>query len=220
MGLDIAIKICGLSTSEHAIVAVESGADMLGLVFAPSRRQVSPKQAAALTEAVRNYQRQMGIEKQASFVGVFVNEDAAHMASIADYCGLDSIQLSGDEDTSIVDRLPSQYDIIKAIRLTDAATEHQWLTANKPVRLLVDAHVAGSYGGAGVIADWDKAAIVAQQHEILLAGGLSSTNVAEAVQAIRPWGVDVSSGVESNGIKDAAKIRSFVAAVRTMSESL
>ncbi|MEM8534167.1 MAG: phosphoribosylanthranilate isomerase [Chloroflexota bacterium] len=220
MGLDIAIKICGLSTSAHAIAAVEAGVDMIGLMFAPSRRQVSPKQAAMLTEAVRSYQRHMSVEKRVSFVGVFVNEDVAHMASIADYCGLDSIQLSGDEDVSIVGRLPNQYDVIKAIRLTDAVTERQWLTIDRQVRFLVDAHVANSYGGSGVTADWAKAAIVAQQHEILLAGGLSSTNVAEAVRVVHPWGVDVSSGVESNGIKDAAKIRSFVATARTMSGSL
>ena len=218
--MDIAIKICGLSRPEHAIAAVEAGADMLGLMFAPSRRQVSPEQANAVTEAVRLYQHRIGSVKQVSFVGVFVNEDVGQMANIAQQCGLDSIQLSGDEDVSILDHLPSQYNIIKAIRLTDTTAERQWLTANKPIRLLVDAHVSGSYGGTGVVADWDKAASVAQQHEIILAGGLSSTNIAEAVQAVHPWGVDVSSGVESNGIKDAEKIRSFIAAVRTVSGSL
>jgi phosphoribosylanthranilate isomerase len=86
------------------------------------------------------------------------------------------------------------------------------------VRLLVDAHVPGSYGGAGVVADWDRAAGLARRRSVLLAGGLTPANVAEAIQRVRPWGVDVSSGVEINGVKDHQKIRAFVAAARAAAQ--
>lgn len=216
--MDTAIKICGLVHPEHAIAAVDAGADMLGLMFAPSRRQLRPEQAADLAKAVRAYEDNAGSIKQVRLVGVFVNEDVDRIATIAHWCCLDAIQLSGDEDVSILDSLPPQYTIVKAIRLIDTAVEHHWLATNRPVQFLVDAHVVGSYGGTGVVADWEQAAQLAQQHEIILAGGLTSANVGNAVQSVRPWGVDVSSGVESNGTKDTAKIRAFVTAVRTMSE--
>jgi phosphoribosylanthranilate isomerase len=207
------VKICGLRTVEHALVALEAGADLLGFVFAPARRQVGPAEAAAIAAAVR---AAPGGDR-VGLVGVFVNEAAGRMREMASTCGLDALQLSGDESAALVGELGaggSKPAIIKALRLTGGDAEQRWLEAGESLRLLVDAHVPGSYGGAGVVGDWARAAELARRRAILLAGGLHPGNVAAAITQVRPWGVDVSSGVETDGIKDAAKIQAFVAAVR------
>jgi phosphoribosylanthranilate isomerase len=203
------VKICGLRTIEHALAALEAGADLLGFIFAPARRQVSPAEVAAISSAVR---AAPGGDR-VGLVGVFVNETPERMAATAAECGLDAIQLSGDEDEQVLRELPPARTIIKAVRLAGAAAEQGWLRAQGS-RLLVDAHVPGAYGGAGVVADWGRAAEMARRRPIILAGGLTSTNVATAIEQVRPWGVDVSSGVETDAVKDSAKIRAFVAAVR------
>jgi phosphoribosylanthranilate isomerase len=201
------VKICGLRSVEHALTAVEAGAELLGFIFAPSRRQVGPAEVAAIASAVG---------RRASLVGVFVDEAPDRMETIARMCGLDALQLSGDEDERVLRGLPAERVVIKTLRLKGAPAEQGWLRADPSprLRLLVDAHVAGRYGGAGVVADWDQAASLARRREIVLAGGLTPDNVAEAIDRVRPWGVDVSSGVETDGVKDVAKIRAFVAAVR------
>jgi phosphoribosylanthranilate isomerase len=203
------VKICGLRTVEHALVALEAGANLLGFIFVPARRQVSPAEVAAIGAAVR---AASGGDR-VSLVGVFANETPARMAAIAAQCGLDALQLSGDEDPRVIGALPPGRAIIKAIRLTGSDAEQRWLDA-EGARLLVDAHVPGTYGGAGVVADWGRAAELARSRSIVLAGGLTSDNVGAAIDQVRPWGVDVSSGVEIEGIKDSARIRAFVAAVR------
>jgi phosphoribosylanthranilate isomerase len=211
------VKICGLRTIEHALAAADAGADMLGLVFAESRRQVSPEQAALIAEAVRAT-RHAG---RVSLVGLFVNEAPERMLEIARQCGLDTIQLSGEEASEMAKQLPG-IPMLKAIRLDGAPGEAGWLHANHApsVRLLVDAHVPGSYGGAGVLADWSRAAEMARRRPIILAGGLTPANVDAAIREVHPWGVDVSSGVETNGVKDAAKIKAFVAATRACDQQL
>ena len=211
------VKICGLRTIEHALAATDAGADMLGLVFARSRRQVSPEQAALIAEAVRAAPH----ARRVSLVGLFVNEAPERMLEIARQCGLDAIQLSGDEASEAARQLPS-IALLKAIRLDGAPSEAGWLEAGHApgVRLLVDAHVPGSYGGAGVLADWSRAAELACRRPIVLAGGLTPENVDAAIRHVHPWGVDVSSGVETNGVKDAIKIRAFVAATRARDQQL
>jgi phosphoribosylanthranilate isomerase len=203
------VKICGLRTAAHALSAVAAGADLLGFILAPSRRQITPAELATISAAVR---AAPGGERVA-LVGVFVNETPARMLEVMRDCGLDALQLSGDEDIGVAEELPAALTLIKALRLTGSAVEQRWQQA-PGVRLLVDAHVPGAYGGAGVVADWQRAAELADHHEILLAGGLTPDNVAEAIGRVRPWGVDVSSGVETNGVKDVDKIRAFVAAAR------
>jgi len=144
------------------------------------------------------------------------------MEELARACRLDALQLSGDEDEAGLRALPIECMVIKAVRLGGAAAEQVWLQAEPSprLRLLVDAHTPGSYGGAGVVADWDQAGHLARRREIILAGGLTPANVAEAVRRGRPWGVDVRSGVETDGVKDVAKIRAFVAAVRAVDQQL
>jgi phosphoribosylanthranilate isomerase len=209
------VKICGLRTIEHALVALEAGADLLGFIFAPARRQVTPAEAAAIATAVRVAP---GGER-VSLVGVFVNETSEHMTATAATCGLDAIQLSGEEDPRVLASLPHGVLVIKAVRLAGADAEQGWL-GTTGAQLHVDAHVPGIYGGAGVVADWARAAELARTRPIMLAGGLTPDNVGAAIGQVRPWGVDVSSGVETDGVKDAAKIRAFVAAVRAEDQRL
>jgi phosphoribosylanthranilate isomerase len=190
---------------------------MFGLVFAHSRRQISPEQATSIAEAVRaapGGQRPL-------LVGLFVNEAPERMLAIARQCGLDALQLSGDEASTLAEALPG-YRLLKAIRLDGRPNEAGWLATDQAptVQLLLDAHVPGAYGGTGVLADWEHAAELARQRPIMLAGGLTPENVGAAIQQVRPWGVDVSSGVETDGVKDNAKIRAFVAAARTIDQQL
>lgn len=206
------VKICGIRLRDHALAAVDAGADMLGFVFAPSRRQVRPEEIAPVAAAARAAAATRG--RTVSCVGVFVNEDALQMRAIARQCGLDSIQLSGEEPVELAAAL-APLTIIKAVRLDDSPAERAWIAYESPtVRLLVDAHAPGSYGGAGIIADWERAAVLACHRPILLAGGLTPDNVATAIAQVRPWGVDVSSGVETAGVKDPSRIHAFIEAVR------
>lgn len=223
-----AVKICGIRTPEHASAAATAGADLIGLVFAPSRRQISPAQAEPIIAAIRQHPRRVRV------VGLFVHTPAAEINALAADLGLDYIQLSGDE-------LPAQVatltlPVLPAVRLQDSPHDQAWLAhyarqcstdsdlpnavpddVRPPVfRLLVDAHVAGQYGGTGTLADWDAAATLAAQVPLLLAGGLTPDNVADAIRQVRPWGVDVSSGVEQDGQKDPQRMAAFVQAVRAV----
>lgn len=209
----IQVKICGVRTIEHAQAAVEAGADMLGLVFAPSRRRIEPEHARQIVATIR-----ASATRPPSFVGLFVNEQSEHIVRTVEQCGLDAIQLSGDEDLEIIEHLP-EVQIIKAVRLNGDAREQAWLSNGmERLTLLVDAHVPGNYGGTGVVADWKRAAELARHRRVLLAGGLNAANVRSAIQEVQPWGVDVSSGVETDGQKDSAKIRQFVMVARSNKE--
>jgi phosphoribosylanthranilate isomerase len=211
-----AIKICGMRRAEHAVAAAAAGADMLGFIFAPARRRISVDEAQAIAAAVRAHPA----GAHTRLVGVFVNAAPAEMLATAQQCGLDMLQLSGDEPPEVASQLGA-LPLIKAVRLNDAAHEAAWFaSAGERIRLLVDAHVAGSYGGAGVVADWDRAAALGRHHPILLAGGLTPENVGDAIAAVHPWSVDVSSGVETDGIKDLDKMIAFIEAVRSADRAL
>jgi len=210
------IKICGLRETEHALTAAEAGVDFLGFVFANSRRQVTPARAKEIISVVRG----SGL-RIPRFVGVFVNEKPATVNAVVRECGLDYAQLSGDE--------PWSYDrdidvpAIKVIRVRDQQSLSKELSeAVAELRrdprylVLLDSHVPGRFGGTGQTFDWAMAAKFSAQMPILLAGGLHAGNVATAVNEANPWGVDVSSGVETAGQKDPAKIRAFVEAVRSV----
>ncbi len=213
----ITVKICGVRTCAHAIAATRAGANMLGFIFAPARRQIQPDEAAEIAAAVRAV---TSGERHIDLVGVFVNETPEQMLKIADQCGLDLLQLSGDEPAAIVEHLPGRA-LLKAIRLNGAANEAGWLYATPPhTTLLVEAHITGAYGGAGVLADWNRAAELARRQPIFLAGGLSPDNLDAAIRQVRPYGVDVSSGVETDGVKDVAKITAFITTARTVEQEL
>jgi phosphoribosylanthranilate isomerase len=205
------VKICGITTLDDALAAVEAGADMLGFNFyPPSPRYIEPSACAEMVAVLR------ARNAPTTMVGVFVNMPPADVAAILGECGLDLAQLSGDEPPSDLVMLGGR--VFKGIRPRDAY-ESVSLAARYAVRaappvLLVDASAgAGQFGGSGQVGDWDAARAVAAAHLTLLAGGLRPENVASAIAAIRPWGVDVASGVESSpGRKDAAKMKAFVRA--------
>ena len=203
------VKVCGIRTVEHALTAAQAGADCIGMIFAPGRRQITPEQGRIIVDALR-------LAGHATRpVGVFVNADVTEIKEVAELAGLAIIQLSGDEPIGLADQIDRP--LLKALRLTGSPAEQEWrdrAAADERLRLLVDAHVAGSYGGAGVLADWAQAGELARQTPIVLAGGLDAANVAAAIASVRPWGVDVSSGVETGGIKDNAKIIAFVEAAQ------
>lgn len=213
--MPVAVKICGTRTPEAALAAAEAGADLIGLIFAPSRRQITIEQAQAIVEALRAH----SAGRTVTVVGVFVDAAPEEIARIAQAVGLDWAQLSGHEDFATMQAL--DLPLLKAVRLADDPSEAAWLAANgcdaQPV--VVDAHVPGSFGGAGVVGDWTQAAHLATRRPILLAGGLHPANVAAAVQAVQPWGVDVSSGVETDGQQDCDKIREFVRAAKAVMAS-
>ena len=213
-----AVKICGLREIEHVMAATKAGADYLGMIFATqSSRTVTPEQAQTMTSSLRaSYGR-----AAPPVVGVFVNEIPERMNELADICGLDLLQLSGDEPWSIVQTL--NRPVIKAVRVTadhtaeavaaELARELPQL-ATRGGHCLVESHVTGRYGGTGQQMDWGLAAAVATRFPLLLSGGLAPENIAQAVGQVCPWGVDVSSGVETGGVKNSEKIRAFIAAVR------
>ena len=205
------IKICGITTLNDTLAAVEAGADMLGFNFyPPSPRSIEPATCGTMVAALR------ARGAPTTMVGVFVNMPPDRVAAIMDECGLDLAQLSGDEPPSDLVMLGER--AFKGIRPRDAVEAvtlaARYVVRGAPPVLLVDASAgAGQFGGTGQVGDWDAAAAVAAAHPILLAGGLRPENVAAAIAAVQPWGVDVASGVESSpGRKDAAKMRDFVRA--------
>lgn len=223
------VKICGITETVHALAAAEAGADFIGLVFAPSRRLVDVERAREIITAVEGRGEGGERKRRKSYpltVGVFVNAPAAEVNRIAEYCGLDRVQLSGDEPWDYLRDI--ERPIIKAVRvrsqqgsediLAELALGYQVLGAN--FVCLLDCHVAGSYGGSGQAFDWRVAREATERFPLIIAGGLSPENVGEAMRLARPWGVDVSSSVESEGIKDISKISAFIAAVRQTDEAL
>lgn len=204
------IKICGIMTTDHARAAVALGADLIGLVFAPSRRRISVEQAREIAAAARAAASQRGAT--VGLVGVFVNEQPEQINAIVGEVGLDWVQLSGHEDVSTIDVIA--VPVIKAIRFDDHPSEAGWLVqsaeSDRIAPLLIDANVAGSFGGAGITSDWEQAAALARRRSTWLAGGLTPENIAAALERVQPQVVDVSSGVETDGVKDLAKIQAFI----------
>jgi phosphoribosylanthranilate isomerase len=200
------IKICGIKTLKDAFAAIEAGTDYLGFNFYPKSVRFIEKEACAeITSVLKKEQPQIKL------VGVFVNSSVDEVKNILDTCSLDLAQLHGDETPEMFAQLaPRAFKAFRGIPSDVVGYERNDVPA-----FLVDAAVKGVYGGSGVTADWSVAAKLAKQYPILLAGGLTSENVASAVQQVKPWGVDVASGVESTpGEKDAMKMSTFVKAVR------
>lgn len=207
------VKICGITDIAHVEVAAEAGADLIGVHFASSPRQVTPQKAEEITKAAK---------KQGLLaVGVFVNTPAGEVNRLAVNCGLDWVQLSGDEDTKCCRQI--EKPLIKAVHIAPDWDEQRLLShlesyqrelRRHPTFYLLDTHVEGKYGGTGKVFSWDIARRAAERCPIIIAGGLDPENVGRVVIELKPWGVDVSSGVESGGTKDTEKIKAFIAAVR------
>ena len=208
------IKICGIREEVHALAAVETGVDFIGFVFAPTRRQVSPAKAREIVDTVKKSSSAI------KPVGVFVDTPASEVNRIADFCGLDWVQLSGNESWEYCRQIARP--VIKAIRIGQQRPEdiNTELTVGlktlSPQRfiILLDSQVEGKYGGTGITFNWKLAQQVTKEFPVIIAGGLNPENVAQAIEIATPWGVDVSSGVETDGTKDIAKIKAFIEAVR------
>ena len=209
------IKICGITDETHALAAADGGADFIGLVFAPSKRQVIPARAREIADAVKKSSAATKV------VGVFVDAPVFQINEIADFCALDVVQLSGNESWEDCGKIANP--VIKAIRVGRQSLEDicaelsaaSRLLARRRFITLLDSEVEGKYGGTGETFNWDLAREVAKKFQVIIAGGLDPQNVAMLIKRVSPWGVDVSSGVESNGLKDASKIRAFIEAVRS-----
>ena len=200
------VKICGLRDPAHARAALDAGADMLGFIFYPPvRRYVEPEVVRELLAAL----------PRGAFeaVGVFVNESPARIDEIADMVGLDLVQLSGDEPPELNGGL--KRPVVRTVHVDGATTPGEISARGAGARLIhLDAKKAGQYGGTGASFDWRVAREASELGTVLLAGGLNAANVGEAVRVAQPWGVDVSSGVERDGVKDPELIHAFVRAAR------
>jgi indole-3-glycerol phosphate synthase/phosphoribosylanthranilate isomerase len=206
----VQVKICGLRTVEHIDTSIAAGADLLGFVFyKPSHRYIEPQQVRSLIEA--STQASQG-SAAPDLVGVFVNEDADFINAVVKKAGLHFVQLHGTEAPEFCRRI--ERPVIKALHVrSEADLELIESYRNVAWRLLLDTPTP-AWGGTGATHNWDLARQAAQRAPILLAGGLTPENVAAALQEVQPWGVDVSSGVETNKQKDSTKIQAFIAQVR------
>jgi len=212
-------KICGLRTSAAAIAATEFGADYLGFVFAPSKRQIDLPAVASIRSELLDWHAVHATHQLPAMTAVVVNLGLNELHEIAATGAVDVIQLSGDESPGVLDEI--DISVFKAIRIDPQRGESTarreievWLNRARPAAgILIDAWHPVSYGGTGLTADWTMVARLTAEYPIWLAGGLSPANVATAIESVRPIGVDVSSGVETGGQKDVAKIRAFLAGV-------
>jgi phosphoribosylanthranilate isomerase len=205
----VLIKICGITREEDARAAVDAGAGAVGFVFWPkSPRRVDPERARAIAKTLPPF---------VTPVGVFVNQSVDEVNAVIRCVRLAAVQLHGDEPVGVLDRLEAP--VIKAVTTEGMAeAADQW---PRNVLLLVDAFDPARRGGTGRTVDWDRARLLAGRRRVLLAGGLTPENVAEAIRRVRPFGIDVSSGVESSpGVKDRALVQALVDAALDAAEGV
>lgn len=212
------VKICGIRDSDSALIAARAGADFLGFVFVEGvRRQLTPFQGQEVVRGyrirTRDHRKSRARDKVAKTVGLFRNQDAKWVNRVAQQVDLDYIQLCGDEDEAYTRAIWKP--IFRQVRVKPdadtadlAAAVQSHISNGKHV--ILDTYDTDAPGGSGKRFNWDLAAGIAESENVLLAGGLDSYNVASAIEQLRPWGVDVSTGVETDGIKDPDKIARFI----------
>ena len=202
------IKVCGITRREDAHLAAELGAGAVGFVFWPqSPRFIDPYRARRIAAELPAF---------VAMVGVFVNQPAGYVNGVASLVGLNAVQLHGDEDARFAGLI--RRPVIKAVGWAAQGAGDDLASWPPCVTLLLDAHDPVQRGGTGRTIDWVSAGAVAAARRVLLAGGLSPDNVGDAVTRVRPFGIDVSSGVESApGVKDHGRLRALFAAVRGLS---
>lgn len=207
------VKICGITNKEDALLAAELGASALGFVFAESPRKISPDKAVKIISELPPF---------ITTVGVFVNHPVKDVKAIAEYCNLDALQLHGDETRTYCRQFRQK--VIKAFRMRNYTEIEEWLfqedehEATTPLdpgssvmAYLVDAYARGQYGGTGLHLNWSFVRNLESRKPLILAGGLNHKNVALAIKVVRPYAVDVSSGIELKpGKKDRYKLREFM----------
>jgi len=220
------VKMCGISKVETIPAVVEAQPDYMGLVFAPSKRQVTVDQAKILvSELHKQYANRYNrdviqwsndvVQEFIKTVGVFVNETLDNLVTIVKETNLDVVQLHGDEDEAFIQSLKERtnVEVWKAVQIRSAADAEAWIDSSADM-LLFDAYHKDERGGTGEIFDWS--CLDEFERPFMLAGGIDSTNVARAIRTVRPYGIDISSGIETNGVKDDEKIKAFTNIVRTI----
>ena len=222
------IKMCGISKVETIPAIVDAKPDYMGLVFAPSKRQVTVDQAKILVSELHKqyanrynrdaeqYSNQTLIHQEfIKTVGIFVNETLDNLVTIATEVNLDAVQLHGDEDEAFIQSLKERtnVEVWKAVQIRSAADAEAWIDSSADM-LLFDAYHKGERGGTGEVFDWS--CLDEFERPFMLAGGIDSTNVARAIRTVRPYGIDISSGIETEGVKDDEKIKAFTNIVRTI----
>ena len=216
------VKMCGISKVETIPAVVEAKPDYMGLVFAPSKRQVTVDQAKILVEELhKGYVKKYGSDTEQDkddtikTVGVFVNETIDNLVTIANEANLDAVQLHGDEDEAFIQSLKERtnVEVWKAVQIRSAADVEKWIDSSADM-LLFDAYHKDERGGTGEVFDWSS--LDAFERPFMLAGGIDSTNVARAIRTVRPYGIDISSGIETNGVKDDEKITAFTKIVKSI----
>ncbi len=216
------VKMCGISKVETIPAVVEAKPDYMGLVFASSKRQVTVDQAKTLVEELHkqytkryNNGAEQSNDDEIKTVGVFVNETLDNLVSIATEANLDVVQLHGDEDEAFIQSLKERtnVEVWKAVQIRSAADAEAWIDSSADM-LLFDAYHKDERGGTGEVFDWS--CLDEFERPFMLAGGIDSTNVARAIRTVRPYGIDISSGIETDGVKDDEKIKAFTNIVRTI----
>lgn len=206
----IRVKICGIRTAAEAVSAADAGANAIGLIFAPGRRQIDAAQARQIARALPPF---------VTKVGVVVNEPLDRLRALIDHVRLDAVQLHGDETPEDCAAVRNHgVTVIKAISVS-GPLDLVALQALPVDAVLLDTHRPGVRGGTGETFDWALAAPAARLVRVILSGGLTPQNVADGVRSVHPYAVDVSSGVEADGRKDPEKIRAFVTRAREQVES-
>ena len=216
------VKMCGISKVETIPAIVDAKPDYMGLVFAPSKRQVTVDEAKILVEELHkqyamkyNSAVEQSGNDEIKTVGVFVNETLDNLVTIAKEVNLDAVQLHGDEDEAFIQALKEKTDVEvwKAVQICSAADAEAWIDSSADM-LLFDAYHKDERGGTGKVFDWS--CLDEFERPFMLAGGIDSTNVARAIRTVLPYGIDISSGIETDGVKDDEKIKAFTNIVRTI----
>ena len=216
------VKMCGISKVETIPAVVDAKPDYMGLVFAPSKRQVTVDEAKILVEELHkqyamkyNSAVEQSGNDEIKTVGVFVNETLDNLVTIAKEVNLDAVQLHGDEDEAFIQAFKEKTDVEvwKAVQIRSAADAEKWIDSSADM-LLFDAYHKDERGGTGEVFDWS--CLDEFERPFMLAGGIDSTNVARAIRTVRPYGIDISSGIETDGVKDDEKIKAFTNIVRTI----
>ncbi len=200
------LKLCGLRLPQDVEIVNEASPDYIGFIFAPSKRYIEPSRAAELGR---------GLEKDIKKVGVFVNEAAASVLQTAETAGLDVIQLHGDEDGEYIRLLRQAFtgEIWKAVRVRSSA-DVKAAEALPADMLLYDSFVKGEYGGSGKRADLNAITAANPSRPFFLAGGINAENIDRILNAVTPYGLDISSGFETGGVKDRAKLQNIMNALK------
>lgn len=222
------VKMCGISKVETIPAVVDAKPDYMGLVFAPSKRQVTVDQAKTLVEELhKQYANRYNRDAEQcsnqtlihqefiKTVGIFVNEMLENLVTIATEVNLDVVQLHGDEDEAFIQSLKERtnVEVWKAVQIRSAADAEAWIDSSADM-LLFDAYHKDERGGTGEVFDWS--CLDEFERPFMLAGGIDGTNVARAIRTVRPYGIDISSGIETEGVKDDKKIKAFTNIVRTI----